>query len=295
MVNLEDLPYDILIYLDQKFIAGQQYIATFIDHREPFFYVDDYYNIRLASRVFGALPVPDHLVKSLFVHALGKGDSSLCASLVTREAMTTAWENGTFLDWPEVGCKMDTFRQLLPIIHSSVPWLDCSVVVAGLLFLAAKHGNQKMVRYLLRYWDMSLLAVYQAFLYAIEGNNDEIVRMILHMRPHLDPGAHENIAIQSAAYKGRAGLIAILLTHPKVDPRVDDNYPLRITASNGDWDAFEMLLNHPLVDPSARHNEALEHAMRQGATEMVDRILAHPRFVEVGSEAILSPKVPDSP
>ena len=63
----------------------------------------------------------------------------------------------------------------------------------------------------------------------------------------LDPAAHNNAPIQSAASKGNIEVVKLLLKDPRVDPVVGGNWPLRVAVIDGNLDLVKILVNDPRV------------------------------------------------
>ena len=112
------------------------------------------------------------------------------------------------------------------------------------------------------------------------GHSKSLARLL--QDPRVDPSAHDNYAIRSAARNGRTESVKMLVQDPRVDTSANDNYAIRTAAKKGHHEVFKILLQDPRVfkillrDPIVP-SHATRSAARLGHTELVKMLLQDPR------------------
>ncbi|KAJ3380480.1 hypothetical protein HDU84_005903 [Entophlyctis sp. JEL0112] len=117
----------------------------------------------------------------------------------------------------------------------------------------------------------------------------DLVRALL-LRPEVNAGARDNLAIRLACASGSTMVVQDLLQRNDVDATACSNSALINASTNGHADIVQMLLewhctHDPIVrvDPAAQNNRALILASRHGHAQVVSRLLAMPT-VNVSAE-----------
>lgn len=101
--------------------------------------------------------------------------------------------------------------------------------------------------------------------------------MKLFIRRGVNPGTHNNVALEQAVSHGYIDMARYLLSFPSVSLGSDD---LTIASSFGFAPIVELLLNDPRIDPSAVNNQAFIHALIYNHLDIARMLYLDPRVRE---------------
>ena len=107
---------------------------------------------------------------------------------------------------------------------------------------------------------------------AVEHGNALVVEILLQ-DSRVDPSAHENEAIRTAAYHGHLAVVEVLLGDIRVDPSVHENDAIRMAAQQGDVDTVSALLCDVRVNPAAQARDVQLGTVRKIEREKMKVLL----------------------
>lgn len=303
--HLMDLPSDVLVYISQ--FLGTQSPKDW-NRKHGYYQVHEFIKWLSLCRRSRSLPVPECLVKSLFVHGLATRKSWIVESLLYRPSLQPAHQSLEYLQHNFLILYNSKTRSssMLPILlknpnFNPLPWLlsgfclvgDATSVKRLLLdpridpsadnnsaIACAFHGEAWNVLELLlnepridpaNYGSLSLIL-------AAHTNKWTVVQKLLTFKNAVDPSFLESMIFWKAVGAGQTEIVASLLKDPRVNPAASANLALSVAAADGRLDLVEMLLSVDRVNPSDANNMALIDAAYEGHLSIVQRLLKDPRF-----------------
>jgi ankyrin repeat protein len=300
-----DLPTDILVYISQ-FLGTPSPIDRYKKH--GYYQVHEFFKwLSLCHGTMG-LPIPECLVKSIFVHGLTTRKFWIVEALLDRPSLQPAHQSLEYLQHNFLILYNPKTRSspMLPILLQNpnfkpLPWLLSGFCLVGdaasvkLLLLDSRidpsadnnsaiacafHGEAWNVLELLlnepridpaNYGSLSLIL-------AAHTGKWNVVKKLLNFKAVVDPSFLESMIFWKSVGAGQTEIVEQLLKDPRVNPTASANLALSVAAADGRLDLVEMLLSVDRVNPSDANNMALIDAAYEGHLSIVQRLLKDHRF-----------------